>query len=172
MQKTVWWKKRISAWITYPVLVLFSVFVVGVGTFFYIPRTLQAQGWNVPFEGTITEITWNCLCNLGFMITVTPVYTQSSAANRGPVTLMFYYGGALLDALGITLTIPGTDIKIPYPKIYLWYQFYYVNGPEILGNYIPGSFQCWAYVPPYECAVEGNATGMIIGAGTGLYRAK
>ena len=77
-----WFTKKVSAWITYPVLVFFSFFLVGFSLFFYLPKFIQAQtSVLIPFEGKITNIEYNCLCSLSIMLTVQPTpATQQQGA--------------------------------------------------------------------------------------------
>ncbi len=159
-----WFTKKVSAWITYPVLVFFSFFLVGFSLFFYLPKFIQAQtSVLIPFEGKITNIEYNCLCSLSIMLTVQPTpATQQQGAQT--VVLMFYYGAQLLEQLGVDFG----DLGVLVPRVYLWYMIWSTGNQQLLGNYFPGAFQCWAYAGS-GCSVNGEAEGAILHVGTSLY---
>jgi hypothetical protein len=154
-----WYLKKIPAWITYPVLVIFSVAVVGAGAFFYVPKHLQAQGYLVGFEGVLSYIEYNCLCSLSIMLTVHPTITRQQGAQD--MQLMFYYAPQVLEELGINWEING--VPLPIPRMYLVAP-YVAYDQQTLGNYVPGSFPCVAYTGN-SCTVTGYAQGAIINIG-------
>ena len=150
--------KRIWPWISYPILVVATLIIFVQVFFIAIQNSVIAQGI-LPFEGTITNIEYNCLCSLGIKLTIQPTTALQTNVND----YMFYYGGQLLEELGIW---PG---DFPPPRVYLMYQIWYTGDQVLLGNYIPGGFPCVAYIPPYECSIEGYAQGAILNVGTSLY---
>lgn len=158
------WKflqKKITPWLGYPMLVVASVLIFVLSGTIYLQHNINkviAQSGFQPFDGQITEIEYNCLCSLGIKLTI-----QSQTTQGREYILMFYYGGQILEALGIW---PG---DIPPPRVYMHYQIWYTGSQILLGNYIPGGFPCVAYVPLYECSVDGYGEGAILNVGTSLY---
>jgi hypothetical protein len=149
--------KKISPWITYPVLVLFSFTIVWAGSYYYVPKALGAV-FPRPFEGSITQIQYNCLCSGSIMLTIRP-NTPSGLANQGPQLNLMYYWAA--DAVSRFVDIPG-------PRIYAFWQIFYPGSAKLLGTYYPSPVPCIAYVGT-ACTVTGMAQGVLMMTGTSLY---
>lgn len=124
-----------------------------------------------PFGGSIDSIEYNCLCALAVNITI-----ENTTNRTQPDQYMFYYGAQLMELMAEFLGIEELDdvnehvmdLGLPIPRLYEFYALY--PGPQVLGNYIPGEFQCWAFVgPPDWCRVQGEAEAAIVMMGTSLY---
>ncbi len=169
MQKIL--TKTVHPFISYPVLVIFAVSTVFVGTFFTLKKEVGAQ-YLQPFEGKITRIEYNCLCALSILLEIQP--TAQQRQGQQAQTYIFYYGPQLMetiaDWLGIEPPDMGdiVDIGVPIPRLYLWYMIWNTGDQQLLGNYIPGSFPCVAY-SGNSCSVSEYAEGAILNVGTSLY---
>lgn len=149
--------KRITPWVTYPILALFSFTVVWTASYFYVPRALGFV-FPRPFEGNISYVQYNCLCSGSIMLTITPT-TASGLSNQGPQLNLMYYWAA--DALSRFVDIPG-------PRIYAFWQIFYPGDQKLLGMYYPTQVPCVAYVGT-ACSIAGYAQGVLMTTGTSLY---
>ncbi len=156
-----WYLKKISAWITYPLLVIFSVVTVGASAYFYVPRKLMAQGYLQGFEGILVDVDYvSCVCSLALLMTIEPTVTaaQGGAAHT---QYLFYYAPQILEQLGIKWEIGG--LPIPIPRMYLVAP-YVAYEQQTLGNFVPGGFPCVAY-SGNSCTINGYYPAIVnIGA--------
>jgi hypothetical protein len=159
-------KKKIHPLITYPLLVFFSFYVVLVPLFLYVQTPAFAQGFLLPFEGRITQVDYvSCVCGLSVLLTIEP--TTESQQGKQASQMLFFYGAQLIDDLfGINFSING--IKLPYPRVFAAFLIWYAGPQKLLGNYLPYSFPCVEYVPPYSCQINGYYPAILF-VGTSLY---
>jgi len=154
---------RIYPLIGYPVLIFFAFFVTGVGSFYYVRHAVVADAAGlIPFEGTITNVEYNCLCEFAIMLTISPIATTETQATGAPINLLFFYAAQILETLGLDLPGP-----LPPPRVYAWYQIFYPGPQRLLGNYVPAEIPCVAYVGT-ACSINGYAQGAILNVGTQL----
>lgn len=149
--------KKVSPWVAYPVLVLFSLVVVWAWGYFYIPKAM-AVVFPRPYEGRITSINYNCLCSGSILLYITPT-TASGELTQGPSLPIMYYWAA--DAISQLVDIPG-------PRIYAFWQIFYPGSAKLLGMYYPTQVPCVAYTGN-ACAITGYAAGVLMTTGTSLY---
>jgi hypothetical protein len=144
---------------------------IAVACGIYFPNTPFALSvWPLPFEGTITNVEYNCLCSLSILLTVQP---SAATAQEGQVTkqLLLVWGAQLLEAITkkFGFELPG-GAPLIIPRTYLWCQVFYAGNQRLLGNYIPGAFPCYEFVgPPDWCRFKMNAEGAIFNVGTSAF---
>ncbi|HXK39788.1 MAG TPA: hypothetical protein VJ837_03070 [Candidatus Paceibacterota bacterium] len=155
--------KPVPLWITYPVLVIFALSVVGTGAYFYVPKAI-AQ-WFPPFEGRITYVEYNCLCSGSIMLTIV-ASTPSGLQNQPqPLNLMYYWAA---DALGKIAGELFAGFPFPIPTIFPFYMIFNPGEQRLLGLYAPGGVPCVAYVGS-ACSITQYADGILLFVGTSLY---
>lgn len=155
--------KKMPWWVTYPVLVTFSLTVVYTWGFFYVPRALGVV-FPVGFEGTLDYVEYNCLCSGSIMLTVTPT-SPASVARQGPQTnIMYYWAADAFSQIGGEIV----DFPLPGPRIFPFYMIFTPGSQKLLGLYYPMSVPCVAYVGT-ACSITGYAQGVLILVGTSIY---
>lgn len=157
-------KKKIHPIITYTVLILFSISLVVFPLFFYVRSTSFAQGFLLPFEGRITNVDYySCVCGLSILLTITPS-TQEQQGQQ-PQQMLFFYGAQVLEELGLSLDIGG--MQLPIPRVFANYMIFTPGSQKLLGNYMPYSFPCVAYIGT-GCSISGYYPA-ILNVGTSWY---
>lgn len=124
----------------------------------YSPQAGSAQGF-LPFGGYPTYIEYNCLCSGSIMVTVTPTPSMRQKGYQEMQLLYVWAADLLSDYL---------PNEVPVPTAYLWCGIAWTGSHALLGNYIPGSFPCAAYVGT-GCSITGYAQGAIVNVGSGMY---
>lgn len=148
-------------------LIVVTGFLSALGIFFF-PQSGSSSSGILPFEGTITDIEYNCLCSGSILLTIQPTQaSQQQGAQQKKLLLI--WAAQLMEELAEEFGIE-PPVPLIIPRTYLWCQVYYSGDQQLLGNYIPGGFPCYEFVgPPDYCRFKENAEGAILNVGTSLY---
>lgn len=122
------------------------------------PQAIDAQGL-IPFAGYPTYIEYNCLCSGSIMVTIEPT---EGMRQQGHQTMNYLYVWAA-DLLSDYM-----PSGMPIPTAYLWCGIAWTGSHTLLGNYVPGSFPCAAYVGT-GCSITGYAQGAILNVGSSAF---
>ena len=157
------WSTHIHPLITYPVLVVFALFLVLTPLFFYVSSPVFAAGFLQPFEGEITDVDYvSCVCGLSVLLTIQPTLPTTQGQ---PEQMLFFYGAqAICDLFDICFEYDGLKL---YPRVYANYLIWYSGPQQLLGTYIPTPLPCVAYAGT-SCTIEGYYPA-IHNVGTSLY---
>ncbi len=142
-------------------LILVFGITLSLNIWLFNPQPTVAFGL-VPFEGSPTNIEYNCLCSGSIMVTVQPsAATAQKGAQR--VDLLYVWAADLLSNyidMGVFSAL--------VPHAYLWCGVAWEGDHTLLGNYVPGAFPCYQFVGN-GCSFKSNAKGAILNVGSSLY---